>query len=479
MVEFFFGMNGGSRMLNNSNNNRKISYSIVTNGVSTCSGSCSYCSAGSSMHYRMGINKHKIEEEVKRVIHQNEQEMRFDFNKLEETLDNDIKNIKHIDNTEGVSMSIDFWGADGLNNFIALQEEIAFFENFCQERGMILKPHTSTNGLPLILPEIYDYLLEHNIKFQLSHDGLGQHMRTDDFDPIKEVPLLRESIKNGTCDWINTTLNFWNPSLENNRQYWLTHLQDIFPAVFDNNQECTNEEDTIYRALFIKLNHIYNGDYDILALNKYGWFNGKQYDQLKTAPYGNVKLHNDKELAGKYNIPELAHVLDDYIAEWYNVYNILSNKNVNNDPYWLPFRGYLQSQMNRFDILKRDENGNVSSGACHDFQAGIKDTTFVIDTTGRYSQCNLIDADHKVLNETARQPEYCKTCKYKDSRECNACGSVDYPKNCEYLYRWNQFLEYVKKDKSNKSRGSHVTSCNSQKRCNRPQNKAGNYQSRF
>ena len=67
--------------------------------------------------------------------------------------------------------------------------------------------------------------------------------------------------------------------------------------------------------------------------------------------------------------------------------------------------------------------------------------TFVIDTTGRYSECNLLDADHHVSNPGGVQPEYCKGCKYEFARECNYCGSEKFPLECNYSYEWETFLQ--------------------------------------
>ena len=320
----------------------------------------------------------------------------------------------------------------------------------------------------MVLDEIYDFCKQHNIHIQLSHDGCGQHLRTEKLDPL-DIPNVRKAIREGYLDWINCTLTFWNWSLFDNIRYFNDKLTEIFPEVFDPNKTCSPEIDKIYRSLFIKLNHIYNGDYDIKAINKFGIYRGKSFDQLKTEPYGNLALRNDYELADKLNMPELAHVLDEYIHEWYQIRYILKKADRNNNAYYMPFRSYLEGQMKRFKELPHDDRRHILSGACHSFQTNRnfdsklgRSTTFVIDTEGEYSECNLIDHHHHVGNPTAQQPDYCKNCKYRFQHECTSCGSVQYPKKCEYQYRWVQFLEtcYWEDESNNIKKKGHI--CNAQ-----------------
>ena len=254
--------------------NKVISYSIVMSGVESCSGMCSYCSAASSMDYTMGvkgigtpeIDWDALHKSLLDVDKKTYEEALFDFPALEKALDNDIKNVKRIDDTNGYTFKADIWGADPVTCFSALQEVVYFLEDYCNNRGMKFQLHTSTNGLPLLRDDICDFLKQHNIHVQLSHDGCGQYMRTKYIDPI-DIPNVRMMTREGYLDWINTTLTFWNYSLFANIRYWNNKLIEIFPEVFDQNNTCTPAIDKVYRSLFIKLNHIYNGDYDIKAKN--------------------------------------------------------------------------------------------------------------------------------------------------------------------------------------------------------------------
>lgn len=430
--------------------NKIVSYSIVGNGVSSCSGGCKYCSAAAAMNYHMWLKKNDIYQELKRIDDRNYEEFRADFNKLEETLDNDIKNVKGIKDFKGVIFKADLWMGDPVTAFQCLQEVVAFLEDYCQKREMICQLHTSTNGMPLMRDEICNYLKEHNVHVQLSHDGCGQHIRTEDVDPL-DIPNVRMMIREGYLDWINCTLTFWNWSLFDNIKYFNGKLKEIFPEVWDENQMCSKELDYIYRHLFIKLNHIYDSDYDIKALNKYGRYRDKTYESLKTVKYGNLAFRNDWDLAKETGIDELAHVLDNYLNEWLW---FATHKISNNNHWYLPYLSYINGQLNGQRVKDMTDKGDRKHlhAACHAFQLNKnfdsklgRDTTFVIDTTGRYSECNLIDADHHVLNPTVQQPEYCKSCRYRNTPECLRCGSVKFPSKCDYQYRWNQLLEFVSK----------------------------------
>lgn len=431
--------------------NKYKSFSLISFGTESCNGSCSYCSAASSMSYNMGINLSKdLEAECRRVNAKNAQESKFDFPAVEKTMDEyfGYTKDKH-EAMKGTLLHVDLWGADGLCNFDSLVEEIYFLEDYCKEREWKLDPHTSTNGLACVVKEWTDFLHEHHIHLQLSHDGLAQWVRTKTLDPM-DLPEVRALIRDGTIDWINCTLNFWNWSIFDNIDYYNSKLKEIFPEVWSKTEVASKEIDRIYRSLFIKLNHIYDSTYDIKAKNLNGKYRTRYYDNLKGAELGNLAFQNRPDLADKYDMPELGHVLDNYINQWYRVWEMFKNMGPN-DYSLLPYKSYLWGQLHRFKMLKSLDD--TKAGACYAFQRGLRNKTFVIDTLGKYSQCNLIDSAHKVLNPTAEKPKYCEGCRYYLSTECNHCGSVKFADKCEYLYRWNAMLEsitYLEKNNTNK-----------------------------
>ena len=381
----------------------------------------------------MGIKTADIVKELDRVNKAAYSETTFDFPALEKRLDEYLKP------QTGDSVHVDLWGADPVAAFDNLCEMVEFLEDYCKQRKITLDPHTSTNGLALVKDDWCDYLKEHDIHVQLSHDGLLQSMRTGELDPM-DIPNIRKLIRDGTIDWINCTMNFWNWSIFDNIDYYNSKLKEIFPDVWNKDSYCTPKIANIYRKLYIKINHIYDSTYNLQNKNKNGQYRKNVYEQLKNEPWGDLAFRNRPDLAEKYNIPELAHVLDEYINQWYRVYAMFS-KMKDDDYSLIPYKNYLMGQLNRYQILKPDQV--KQAGSCFAYQRGYKNQNFVIDTIGEYCQCNLIDSAHKVLNPKAEQAEYCKNCKYKYSKECLHCGSVKPADECEYYYRWNNLLESI------------------------------------
>jgi hypothetical protein len=279
---------------------------------------------------------------------------------------------------------------------------------------------------------------------QLSHDGLGQWIRTQDIDPM-EWPETQALIKDGTLNAINCTLNFWNNSLFKNIDYYNHYLKQIFPDVYTG--KASKEETYIFNCLYIKLNHIYNSTYDIKVKNSKGIYNGEHYDSLMNAPIGDLAFRNDTELANKYGISALAHNLEDYMHEFEHIAMLMMDPALNKSLDYKPFRSYINGQIDRYNKIA---DHDTITGACRAYQRykynvgdkkGQKPYTFVIDTLGNYSECNLIDSEHSVLNPGGEQASYCKGCKYEFQSECNTCGSMTFPDKCTYNYAWCQLLE--------------------------------------
>ena len=107
--------------------------------------------------------------------------------------------------------------------------------------------HTSGNGLELQHKGLVKYLKDHNIHYQLSHDGLGQWQRTPGIDPLywdKTRDNIIDLVNSGNLDWINCTLSYRNYSFFANIEYWNKWRKDA--GIWD-------------KPITIKLNHIYPG----------------------------------------------------------------------------------------------------------------------------------------------------------------------------------------------------------------------------
>jgi len=379
-------------------------FSITMNNVNRCSGCCAYCIAATNMDYTLGtslINEDAIISSCKHIDELNYKTWNYDFAKLAELLDNDPRRLKDKE------LTFDIWGADPVTNFQCLRDIVEFLEDYKKD-GETFHISASTNGLPLLRKEIVEFIKEHHLSIQLSHDGLGQYVRTKNIDPL-DFPVVRELIREGIIISINCTLTVYNYSLFKNMEYFNNKLKEIFPEVWSETETASEELSKIYRKLHIKLNHIMDGEYeDNPALEK----------------------------ATGYKRPILTgRALDNYLEEW-DVYFEMYRFNKTNKLEFLPFNKYLQSELKRGGNIT-DDKCNV----CRKYQIGAICYSEHVDTTGRYCDCNLQDADSQVPNRENKLPDYCKECRFRMSGECNMCGAV--PKRadkCEFFYRWNQLL---------------------------------------
>lgn len=414
-----------------------MNISLTANDVRVCSGGCNYCTACRSMDYMMNYgNKFAIDTLVA-IDEHNYDTWKRDWNKVEETLEHHEQFLDEMKKPENERYAhFDLWGADPATNLLMTKEMVDFIKSFCDKNCFHYTISSSTNGLPLLRDDVCQWHTDNKVSLQISHDAIGQWIRTGDVEPL-EFDNTKRLIKNGTLNVINTTLNFYNNDMMANLMFWTNYLMKIFPAIFSPTDVCTPEEEAIYRKLYIKLNHIYDGTPAIKAINKKGLYNGKEYDCFKGKPIGNVNFHNIDGF----------RALDDYLNSYYHIAMLMLDEKQNNDPALLPFRQYIMDQIHRFQIMKSEEDVIGSCRSYQRYKHHIGDwekqnhQTFVIDTMGQYSECNLIDGNATTSNPGGVQPDYCKDCKYRLTHECNPCGSEAFTEKCEYRYRWAQFLE--------------------------------------
>ena len=378
------------------------SISLVMYGIKKCSGACLYCSAASTMDYRDKKNGNKKtfvfdkEKTKKRIL---------EYTNVEEDLKNNLE----------VSLDVDVWGGNPVENFDEFKQTIEFCQNELKEFKNI-NIHTSGNGLELQSNDIVQYLIDNNIHYQLSHDGLGQWLRTGDIDPLywdKTKDNIVKMVKLGILDWINCTLTSYNHSFFSNIDFW---------------NKWRKENDLMnLNSLTIKLNHIYPGT---PAITK-KWYG-------KDIP-GNV--HGTKPCKNGQEIGDLNFTKDDLITYFHEIRKlglICLTPNIENVPEYMPYYGYIQGQINRWQVITSEKE----TGSCRNFQMGLSDKNFAIDTTGEYCQCNLIDSSTTVKNPTGWRPDECNTCVYTDQAECHMCGSETMSVcNHGYNYQWCQVLE--------------------------------------
>lgn len=404
----------------NNTGNGYVSLSIVMNGIKKCSGGCLYCSAASTMNYRSKDN------ETTFVI---------DKENLRKTLDNH-ESIIAARNMPTKTVHIDIWGGNPLENFGPFKETVDFLHEYFV--GYNYDFCTSGNGLELQSDDFVQYLIDNNIHYQLSHDGLGQWMRTGEIDPLywdKTKDNVAKLARLGNLYAINATLNRYNYSFFKNIEYFNKWRREI--GIMGQ------------RTLNIKLNHIYDGTPDLEAKNIFGHWQDGYREDLKGTVIGSLSFR------GK--------VLDEYLHEFKMLYEMLQSGSVANSDEYSTYTNYILEQAGRWRELNGEDD--LNAGSCRNFQRGLIKQTFVIDTKGKYSQCNLIDSDITVKNPGGYQPEYCRECRFRMQSECNPCGSEPFAKECEFHYKWCLLLEEIncRKQYSGKS------SCNGNCNCNKPQ----------
>lgn len=372
--------------------------SLVMYGIKKCSGKCLYCSAASTMDYREPKNKSTF---------------KFDKKKTKERI-LEYTNVIEDSKKEPNDLNVDVWGGNPVENFNEFKQVIDFLQNDLREFRNI-NIHTSGNGLELQSNDIVEYLIKNNIHYQLSHDGLGQYIRTGTIDPLyweKTKDNIIKLTKLGLLDWINCTLNNRNFSLFENKKY------------FDNWRKENGLMDV--NTLIIKLNHIYPGT---LPIDKV--WNGPDIPEM----YGRSACKNG-ETVGELSMT--GGNLINYMHEFRQMGLICLTPGIENSPEWRPYINYITSQLERWGTIESEEKG---PGMCRKFQMGLVDKTFAIDTIGEYCQCNLIDSSTTVKNPSGKRPKQCDTCIYTKQQECHQCGSELYEEKCHYLYQWCQVLE--------------------------------------
>lgn len=371
--------------------------SLVMYGIKKCSGSCLYCSAASTMNYRSKGNKSSF---------------KFDKDKTKSRI-LEYTNVLENSKRGPVDLRVDVWGGNPVENFEEFKQVVDFLQEDLKEFHKV-HIHTSGNGLELQSDDIVKYLIDNDIHYQLSHDGLGQYIRTGIIDPLyweKTAPNITKLVKLGILDWINCTLNNRNYSFFENKKF------------FD---KWRRENNIVDSNLTIKLNHIYPGTPDV----------NKKWIGEDIPPLPGRSGCKKGEVIGKLSMS--GGNLINYMHELRKMGIICLTPNIISNPEWKPYVNYILDQISRWGIMETEEQGN---GACRKFQMGITKTNFAIDTLGEYCQCNLIDSSTTVKNPTGKRPAQCDSCIYSKQMECHMCGSENYEEDCHYLYQYCQLLE--------------------------------------
>ena len=374
--------------------------SIILSNAKHCSGKCAFCHACNKTVFAQGYKDLKA---IDDVLHN---EIKFDFNKLEETL------VQHkwFSRTD----SINVWGADPLTSFQSFQELIDFLRYIEKKYNKKFALWTSTNGLPLTRDDVAEYVIKNNIKLQLSHDGVCNYFRTGNVEPLNNSNVIDLMKSHITC--ISCVHTFYNHRPILNYHWFENKLGDKCPS--------------------LRLWTAHDGEYDTKAKNVRGLINGKEYAALKNVPFGDYMIRNDYEMAEKYNLPFLAHVADDFFDEYERMYL-----------YPDMYKKAQHALMGRLHL-----SSNLHQPLCSLYHQGKSNISDCIDTEGYFTECHLIDHNDHVPNPNMNKPSECKLCKFNwPNFECSLCGSMSIrTTSCQFNYRLLQMYGRLNKLMENK-----------------------------
>lgn len=375
-------------------------------GADICTGSCGYCTGAiglPSLKQGTGLDVIRSMEAIDRRLYDM---IQFDFDALESCL----ANHPNVKGQSEVRFSI--WGGDPLAGFLSFQELYDFLRYFGDKYNIKVSFGGSTNGLAFLRPSVTNWFLQHqDTRMQLSHDGLGQWIRTKDIDPLC-IDGVDELFTEGRLGNINANLTILNASPFQNIEYF-----NQFKFLPNNVRLYTARDEKYYKEI----------------INTDGKFNNETFDSLKGSKFVDIQVRNDVDLAKKHGIFQFGHQADLMFDEFYYIYEHIDS-----------FPRYKVPLLRRIIALNRDIKKNRPK--CARYHLGQLDWSNTIDTLGKYTVCHLYDSRMKSINNPSlKHPEKCKGCKYINSAECNACGRTDLSdSDCQLYYRLNQMGEHFK-----------------------------------
>lgn len=376
---------------------QEFSIILAGKGGNLCNMCCHYCSAvGVTKKDNPGTKEWPIE---------------IDYEAMKKTMDSNPIIQEAIQ--KGEKLSLNFWGGDPLMHTKLISE----MADWVDRTYPTLKWHMfiSTNGLLLGAKHIQDWLYKehekHELEIQMSHDGVGQHVRSGDFDPLydeKTKDFCVKMAKDGIFTMINATLNQYNCSPMANFAYFQKWRYD---------------------------NHLENSPLHLIKLNH----------------------NNDAEYTGPFRIRD--ENLNRYMHEmeilWMHSY--VAN---DNDPYWKPYKSYFLNQMTRWNL-------KTGEGGCEAFSKGHRDFTWCMNTKGEYVFCQLCNDPNTNPNPNCERSEECEHCEFRNYDDCHVCPDMIMSKECHYKKAYIRAVlrmkEYCKIVDSLKNMIPQQQSCNCKK----------------
>ncbi len=361
----------------------ELSYIIAGSGGNCCTARCRYCSADI-------YEKDDLKNQMKKIS--------INFERMKNLLDkNPI--LQNALNT-GEELTINGWSGEPLLYWKEHEMIMDWFKKTYP--NLRYKFFISTNGTLLGVKTIQEWIYKmkekHNLQLQLSHDGIGQYIRTQKFDPLydeRTKDFCVQLTKDNILVMFNTTLNKYNCSPIANKHYfdkWIMEngLQD--------------------KNLYIKLNHINSADYC-----------------------------KDFNLKGE----ELNRYMHELETLWMQAYIAADN-----DPLWKPYKGYFLNQMTRWETFR-------GWGGCAMFQLGMTETSwsFITDAVteedeknniASYAYCQLCNDRTSCPNPTLSRAESCKDCEFYWMDDCFPCPSMKQEEDCQYKKAYIRTVQRMK-----------------------------------
>lgn len=300
---------------------------------------------------------------------------------------------------EDVDIMFDIWGGNPLFHFEAFKETVENLKKLFPKAQF----RSSDNGMSFKDDEKIQYCIDNGIHLQLSHDGIGQWIRSGDFDPLYDpstADAIKECVLHGYIDSINCLLTQYNCSPMKNIEYynkWRKEIGLINPKGFT-----------------IRLNHPWQTCEKVNKINVNGRWQDTIREDLIGKPIGSLNFSGEE--------------LNTFMHEYRMLGHIVRTPSLANSNEFKPYAYYTRIQTTMYTTVNSEFS---SSQECRDFQRGIIDYTFSLDTMGRYCQCNLLDGDQEVPNPSCTA-DYCRGCKYENFKACMTCGASPKAETCEF-----------------------------------------------
>ena len=82
------------------------------------------------------------------------------------------------------------------------------------------------------------------------------------------------------------------------------------------------------------------------------------------------------------------------------------------------------------------------ANGCSKFSSSLQQKHAYIDTTVKYTVCNLYDSRYNDKLKVKEKQEYCSKCRFKNLAACYPCPNSKYEDTCNFKYEWAKLMEW-------------------------------------